>query len=47
MIARLIAIRDEARREKDFATADAIRDGLETEGVLLEDGPDGTRWVRR
>ena len=47
MIARLIAMRDEARREKDFATADAIRDGLETEGVLLEDGPDGTRWVRR
>lgn len=47
MIGTLIGIRDEARGAKDFARADAIRDGLESMGVLLEDGPDGTRWVRR
>ena len=27
--------------------ADAIRDGLERAGVSLEDGPRGTRWVRK
>jgi cysteinyl-tRNA synthetase len=47
MIQSLIGFRDRARGSKDFATADAIRDGLESVGVLLEDGPDGTRWVRR
>ncbi len=43
-IERLLEKRRTARAEKDFDTADLIRDQLEAEGVLLEDGPDGTRW---
>ena len=43
-IERLLEMRRTARAAKDFETADQIRDQLEAEGVLLEDGPDGTRW---
>ncbi|MEM7042253.1 MAG: cysteine--tRNA ligase [Pseudomonadota bacterium] len=43
-IERLLAMRRSARAERDFEKADQIRDQLEAEGVLLEDGPDGTRW---
>jgi len=39
-----IAKREEARRNKDFATADAIRDELKEEGIILEDTPQGVRW---
>jgi cysteinyl-tRNA synthetase len=40
-----IAERTEARRAKDFATSDRIRDELLNEhGVVLADGPDGTTW---
>jgi cysteinyl-tRNA synthetase len=45
-IERLIAERNEARRRRDFATADAIRDRLAAAGVAIEDGPSGTRWRR-
>ena len=45
-IERLIAARIEARRNKDFATADRIRDELAEQGVILEDGPQGTTWRR-
>ncbi len=38
--------RAEARRRRDFARADAIRDELAQEGILLEDGPRGTTWRR-
>jgi len=46
-IERLISNRKEARRNRDFATADAIRDDLESRGVVLEDSPSGTRWKRK
>lgn len=39
-----ISKRLEARSNKDFAESDRIRDRLETIGVILEDGPDGTKW---
>jgi cysteinyl-tRNA synthetase len=42
-----IAERAEAKKAKDFATADRIRDQLREEGVILEDNPDGTTDWRR
>jgi cysteinyl-tRNA synthetase len=36
--------RDAARARRDYATADAIRDGLEEIGVVVEDTPQGPRW---
>ena len=43
-IEQKIRERTEARANKDFATSDAIRDELAGKGIVLEDGPDGTRW---
>lgn len=40
----LLAQRNEARKRRDFARADAIRDELAAMAVEIEDGPDGTRW---
>jgi cysteinyl-tRNA synthetase len=42
-----IAARITARRERRFADADRIRDGLAGEGIILEDKPDGTTEWRR
>jgi cysteinyl-tRNA synthetase len=39
-----IAERERARRERDWARGDAIRDELQSRGVALEDGPEGTVW---
>jgi cysteinyl-tRNA synthetase len=45
-IAELINKRTEARKNKDFAESDRIRDELANQGIVLEDGPDGTTWRR-
>ncbi|MEO6432687.1 MAG: cysteine--tRNA ligase [Sphingomicrobium sp.] len=42
----LVGQRDAAKKARDFATADRIRDELKAEGILLEDGPAGTTWRR-
>jgi cysteinyl-tRNA synthetase len=46
-IERLMEDRHAARRRRDFAAADRIRDDLAARGVLLEDSPAGTRWKRK
>ncbi len=45
-VERLIKEREEARKAKDYAKADAIRDELRRRGIILEDTPQGTRWRR-
>ena len=44
LMALLIDLRAEARKKKDFATADRIRNSLTAMGVTLEDRPGGTEW---
>jgi cysteinyl-tRNA synthetase len=46
-IERAIDERQAARRRREFAAADRIRDDLAARGVLLEDSPSGTRWKRK
>ena len=41
---KLIATRNQARADKNFAIADTIRDALDAVGVKLKDSPDGTKW---
>ena len=43
-IQKLIDQRNEARRNKDFALSDKIRDDLKAQGIILEDTPQGTRY---
>lgn len=45
-IEALIAERQEARANRDFATADRIRDELAAQGIKLLDTKDGVRWTR-
>jgi cysteinyl-tRNA synthetase len=45
-IEALIAKRNQARADKDWAAADEARDELTNMGIVLEDGAEGTRWRR-
>jgi cysteinyl-tRNA synthetase len=45
-VERLIAERESARKARDFARADQIRDELRGRGIALEDSKDGVRWHR-
>lgn len=45
-IEQLITKRNEARKNRDFHTADQIRDQLKEMNIVLEDTPQGTRWKR-
>ncbi|MGB9359481.1 MAG: cysteine--tRNA ligase [Acidimicrobiia bacterium] len=45
-IAGLLAMRDRARSELDWATSDTIRDELAQLGIVVEDTADGSRWHR-
>jgi len=46
-IEALVARRNEAKRNRDYATSDRIRDELLNRGVLIEDTREGTRWRRK
>ena len=43
----IIEIRQEARKKKDWATADKIRDSLSAINIIIEDSPQGARWKKR
>ena len=43
-VEKMLDERDEARKAKDFASADRIRDELAARGIVLEDTPGGTIW---
>ena len=45
-IEALIAERQAARKEKNFARADEIRDTLLEQGIILEDTREGVKWKR-
>jgi cysteinyl-tRNA synthetase len=44
LVAGLLEQRAQARADKDFATADAIRDRIKAAGIEIEDTPNGPRW---
>lgn len=43
-VEELIAKRAQARKDKDWATADSIRDELKSRSIVLEDTPEGVKW---
>ncbi|MDA9620600.1 cysteine--tRNA ligase [bacterium] len=45
-ISQQIALRNAARDERDFQTADKIRDNLIEQGIILDDSSDGTTWKK-
>jgi len=42
-----IAARTQAKKARNFAEADRLRDELLAEGIILEDTKDGVRWKRK
>ena len=46
-IENMIEERQQARKEKDFARADKIRDKLTAMGIVLEDTREGVKWHRK
>ncbi len=44
LVSGLLEQREQARRRRDFAAADAVRDQLRTSGIEIEDTPQGPRW---
>ena len=46
LIQKLIAERNTAKSQKDYARADEIRDELKEMGIALKDGPDSTNWEK-
>ena len=46
LVETMIAQRAEAKANRDFAAADAIRDELVAGGIVIKDGPGGTTWTR-
>ncbi len=45
LVETLLEERQRARKDRDFATADALRDRLEAAGIAVEDTPDGPQWT--
>jgi cysteinyl-tRNA synthetase len=45
-IQKLIEERQKARKEKNWALSDKIRDDLKAQGIILEDSPEGVKWKR-
>ena len=43
----LVAERAQARKDRNFARSDEIRDALLARGIIIEDGPEGTIWRRK
>ena len=45
-IEKLIEARTQARKDRNWAEADRIRDELKSQGIVLEDTPQGVKWHR-
>jgi cysteinyl-tRNA synthetase len=45
-IEEMIQKREEAKKKKDYKTADHIRDELKKKGIILEDGKAGVKWKK-
>lgn len=46
LVAAVLALREEARRKKEWALADRLRDDLLAAGIQVEDAPGGPKWKR-